>query len=75
MTRSEKLRPSRKAYTVAWREFILHVKKAPKTVFCFFEGEDNRYFIGRIEPYLADDAAMKPLDCGGNAFRRIIRLL
>ena len=65
MTRADYLRNARNTYAVAWREFINHLAKSPKSLFCFFEGEDNRYFIGRISPLLADDSRVKPVDCGG----------
>ena len=65
MNRADLLRNARKTYTVAWREFLNRVNKTPNSLFCFFEGEDNRYFIGRLEPYLAPDSEVKPFDCGG----------
>ena len=65
MNRAELLRNARSTYTVAWLEFINHLAKSPNSLFCFFEGEDNRYFIGRISPLLAADSDVKPVDCGG----------
>lgn len=67
MNRSEELRKSRDVYTVAWREFLVSQSSDSKTVFCFFEGEDNKYYIGRLKPILNPNATIRPLVCGGKS--------
>nr|WP_255672465.1 DUF4435 domain-containing protein [Corallococcus sp. AS-1-6] len=42
------MRFARESYAVAWRNFIKAVATEPDALFCFFEGEDLKYYSIRI---------------------------
>jgi hypothetical protein len=49
MDRAEKLRGERDSYAVTLSNFILSSNKQPERLFCFFEGEDDKYYCVRID--------------------------
>ncbi len=50
------LRKAQSDYSVAWLKFIQSYPKYPQALFCFFEGDDMKYYGIRI------DLKVKPLD-------------
>ena len=62
MSYLEKLRASRDKAQVADREFALSTRQKKDSLFCFFEGKDNAYYMPRIKNYTDDYC---PIRCGG----------
>ncbi|MDI9365281.1 MAG: DUF4435 domain-containing protein [Flavobacterium sp.] len=58
----EQLRQSKDKAAVAYQEFTLSAKKYINYFFCFFEGDDNAYYVPRIKK-LTDE--IYPINCGG----------
>ena len=58
----EKLRVSRDKAQVAYQEFALSTRQKKDSLFCFFEGKDNAYYVSRIRNYTDDYC---PIRCGG----------
>ncbi|TWT74882.1 DUF4435 domain-containing protein [Allorhodopirellula solitaria] len=65
MTRADALRASRDSYAVAWRCFLIEQGSDSSKVFCFFEGEDSKYYEIRLKTLLGDDRRIRSLSCGG----------
>ena len=57
-----RLRKSRKTPQVTYQEFVLHTEKGKDGLFCFFEGDDNDYYIPRIKRFTDN---YHPIKCGG----------
>ena len=62
MSYIEKLRKSREKSQVAYAEFALHTNKGKDGLFCFFEGNDNAYYVPRIKRFTDN---YHPINCGG----------
>ena len=62
MSYIEKLRKSREKSQVAYAEFALHTQKGKDGLFCFFEGNDNAYYVPRIKRFTDN---YYPINCGG----------
>ena len=62
MSYLEKLRASRDKAQVAYQEFALSTRQKKDSLFCFFEGKDNAYYVPRIRNYTDDYC---PIRCGG----------
>lgn len=58
----ETLRKSREKSQVAYQEFVLHTGKGKDGLFCFFEGNDNGYYVPRIKRFTDN---YHPIKCGG----------
>lgn len=58
----QQLRQSKDKATVAYQEFALSTKTYRNHLFCFFEGNDNPYYVPRIKNYTD---TMFPINCGG----------
>jgi hypothetical protein len=58
----DQLRKSRKKAQVAYQEFMLHTGKGKDGLFCFFEGNDNTYYVPRIKRFTDN---YHPINCGG----------
>lgn len=58
----ETLRKSREKAQVAYQEFVLHTGKGKDGLFCFFEGNDNGYYVPRIKRFTDN---YHPIKCGG----------
>lgn len=58
----QQLRQSKDKATVAYQEFALSTKKYSNHLFCFFEGNDNPYYVPRIKNYTEE---IYPINCGG----------
>lgn len=58
----QKLRQSKDKATVAYQEFALSTKTYKDHLFCFFEGNDNPYYVPRIKN-VTDK--IYPVNCGG----------
>tara|TARA_R110000868_G_scaffold1859_1_gene14820 strand:+ start:6880 stop:7806 length:927 start_codon:yes stop_codon:yes gene_type:complete len=58
----QQLRQSKDKATVAFQEFALSTKTYEEYLFCFFEGNDNPYYVPRIKT-LYDKII--PINCGG----------
>ncbi|MGH7491601.1 MAG: DUF4435 domain-containing protein [bacterium] len=63
--RAEKLRKARRNYVVIWNRFILGYQKDAKRLFCFFEGDDSKYYSIRIELLVSTKPEI--FDCDGKA--------
>jgi hypothetical protein len=57
---------------VAWRKFITGYPKAPDSLYCFFEGEDVKYFGFRIDEALSSPPRCN-IECSGKL--GVLRLL
>ncbi|WP_081713886.1 DUF4435 domain-containing protein [Cystobacter fuscus] len=66
MSRADELRFARSSYAVAWRNFLKGVSSDPEALFCFFEGEDLKYYAVRIE-LVARPSKYRQLIVGGRA--------
>lgn len=62
MSYLEELRASRDKKQTVYTEFALSVRKFPTHLFCFFEGNDNGYYVPRIKKYTSDYV---PIPCNG----------
>ena len=62
MTYIEKLRDSKNKAQVAFQEFALSTGKFSDYLFCFFEGNDNPYYVPRIKQFTTK---YHPIKCGG----------
>ncbi|MEK0177708.1 DUF4435 domain-containing protein [Microcoleus anatoxicus] len=58
----DQLRKSREKAQVAYQEFVLHTGKGKDGLFCFFEGNDNPYYVPRIKRFTDN---YHPIKCGG----------
>lgn len=58
----QQLRQSKDKHTVAYQEFALSTKTYNNHLFCFFEGNDNPYYIPRIKNFTDKTY---PINCGG----------
>lgn len=58
----QQLRESKEKATVAYQEFALSAKTYSNHLFCFFEGNDNPYYVPRIKNFTD---AFYPINCGG----------
>jgi len=58
----DQLRKSREKPQVAYQEFVLHAGKGNDGLFCFFEGNDNAYYVPRIKRFTDN---YHPIPCGG----------
>ncbi len=58
----DQLRKSREKAQVAYQEFVLHTGKGKDGLFCFFEGNDNPYYVPRIKRFTDNYHTIK---CGG----------
>ncbi len=58
----QQLRQSKDKATVAYQEFALSTKTFDKHLFCFFEGNDNPYYVPRIKNFTDK---VYPINCGG----------
>lgn len=75
MDRPDALRQHRETYTVAWRRFLLAFSKTPNDLYCFFEGDDAKYYGTRIESSLRG-VKWHNLNVGGKVgVLRIVSLL
>jgi hypothetical protein len=61
MTYIEELRKSKNKPQVAFQEFALSTGGKSQHLFCFFEGNDNAYYVPRIKQYTND---YHPITCG-----------
>jgi hypothetical protein len=57
----EELRKSKNRPQVAFQEFALSAGEKSRYLFCFFEGDDNAYYVPRIKRYATD---YYPIKCG-----------
>lgn len=62
MSYLEELRASRDKKQTVYTEFALSVRKFPTHLFCFFEGNDNGYYVPRIKKFTSDYV---PIYCNG----------
>ncbi|MEO0684252.1 MAG: DUF4435 domain-containing protein [Cyanobacteria bacterium J06649_11] len=62
MSYLEELRSSRDKAQVAYQEFALSTRRWPNSLFCFFEGKDNSYYVPRIKEHTNN---YYPIRCGG----------
>lgn len=53
---------SKESYNVAWLEYKQESKKAKDTYFCFFEGEDRKFYLSYIEQRIGK---INTYNCGG----------
>ncbi len=62
MLNADDLRKSKDKAQVAYSEFMLSTERFSDSLFCFFEGKDNPYYVSRIKQF-----TMKyhPIKCGG----------
>ncbi|MDO5616715.1 MAG: DUF4435 domain-containing protein [Cruoricaptor ignavus] len=58
----QQLRQSKDKATVAYQEFALSTKSYNNHLFCFFEGNDNPYYVPRIKNFTDK---IYPINCGG----------
>lgn len=58
----QQLRQSKDKATVAYQEFALSTKTYSNHLFCFFEGNDNPYYVPRIKNFTD---IIYPINCGG----------
>lgn len=58
----QQLRQSKDKATVAYQEFALSTKSYNNHLFCFFEGNDNPYYVPRINNFTDK---IYPINCGG----------
>lgn len=58
----QQLRQSKDKATVAYQEFALSTKTYNDHLFCFFEGNDNPYYVPRIQKFTK---SIYPINCGG----------
>jgi hypothetical protein len=58
----DQLRKSREKAQVAYQEFVLHAGNGKDGLFCFFEGNDNAYYVPRIKRFTDN---YHPIKCGG----------
>lgn len=58
----QQLRQSKEKATVAYQEFALSTKTYTNHLFCFFEGNDNPYYVPRIKKFTDE---IYPINCGG----------
>lgn len=58
----QQLRQSKDKASVAYQEFALSTKTYNNHLFCFFEGNDNPYYIPRIKNFTDK---IYPINCGG----------
>lgn len=58
----QQLRQSKDKATVAFQEFALSTKTYEDYLFCFFEGNDNPYYVPRIKAFTEK---ILPINCGG----------
>lgn len=58
----QQLRESKDKATVAYQEFVLSTKRYNNHLFCFFEGNDNPYYVPRIKNFTEQ---IYPINCGG----------
>ncbi len=65
MSRVEVLNDARREWSVAFREFVQIHKSKPHCLFCFFEGEDVKYYGFRIAENLSADIEWEGINCGG----------
>lgn len=68
----DNLRSARNSYAVIWQRFLKLFARKPNALYCFFEGEDAKYYGLRIEMFI------RPLEyhflaCGGKG--NVLRLL
>ena len=56
------LRKSKDIAQVAFTEFTLSTREYPDSLFCFFEGKDNPYYVPRIKHYTSN---YYPISCKG----------
>jgi hypothetical protein len=69
----EELRKSKDKPQVAFQEFALSTGTHCKSLFCFFEGKDNAYYIPRIKRFTND---YYPIMCGNkDAVLRVYTLI
>ena len=54
-TNLDKMREARELSTVAFMEFITIYRNSPNHIFCFFEGEDAKYYSPKIESVVGRD--------------------
>lgn len=64
MTRPDILRQARTAYVVSWARFQKLYGQQPRALFCFFEGEDAKYYGVRIDVVVRTTVRYNLL-CGG----------
>src|SRR5690349_8257452 len=64
MSKLQSLRDARDSYVVAWNQFIRSFVCEPTVYYCFFEGDDAKYFGTRIE-MLNPSVRWTPLICMG----------
>ncbi|MEN9611796.1 MAG: hypothetical protein RLZZ628_2610 [Bacteroidota bacterium] len=62
MSYIETLRKSKEKHTVAFEEFMLSTRRFSNSLFCFFEGKDNAYYVPRIKRFTNNYC---PIKCGG----------
>ena len=60
----ESLRKARRSHVVAFAEFTRYYKSYPLALYCFFEGEDSKYYGIRIKTIAMPDKYFF-LPCGG----------
>jgi len=58
----QQLRQSKDKAIVAYQEFALSTKTYKDCLFCFFEGNDNPYYVPRVKEFTDK---IYPINCGG----------
>ena len=58
MITKEGMQNARLSYTVAFKRFTTQFDKNSNTIFCFYEGEDGKYYDEKIRRY-SDDSCRK----------------
>ncbi|HLO99646.1 MAG TPA: DUF4435 domain-containing protein [Fimbriimonas sp.] len=60
------LKSSRKSAIVTYYDFIKRATASPDAIFCFFEGEDNKYYVPIIE-HVHVGIRIEFFNCGGKS--------
>lgn len=71
MSRVDLLREARQAYTVLWGQFVKSFAKKPDDLYCFYEGDDAKYYGMRIDSFIRGEGR-ETLNCKGKG--SVIRL-
>lgn len=71
LSRVDLLREARQAYTVLWGQFVKSFAKKPDDLYCFYEGDDAKYYGMRIDSFIRGEGR-ETLNCKGKG--SVIRL-
>ena len=74
MSRLNDLRAARESYVVKFREFVRLFTKDTTILFCFFEGEDVKYYGHRLE-ILNHELKWAGINCGGKGVALKLKVL